>query len=130
MSSMSTIESRDERRKANLAHPNFATFSHTTLGRLLSPISLKCASNEHRVVLGTRRIIFSRPPIWAVGAPLSGSLGWGHFSTYPISESFDPQKTKYHLKQGDLQDYLFLLLGEAPGGLRANLAHPNFATCG
>ena len=40
------------RRWANLAHPSFATFSHYTnivvKGRLLSPLFLKCALNEHR----------------------------------------------------------------------------------
>ena len=44
------VESRDEIPKANLAHPNFFTF-YTAIGvkgRLFSPLSLKCASNEHR----------------------------------------------------------------------------------
>ena len=31
------------------------------------------------------------PLIWSVGVPLSGSLGWGHISTYPISENVDPK---------------------------------------
>ena len=39
------------RRWANLAHPSFATFSHyiniVVKGSLLSPLSLKCVSNEH-----------------------------------------------------------------------------------
>ena len=48
------VESRDESPRANLAHPNFFTFytAHGVKGRLFSPLSLKCASNEHRGRVG------------------------------------------------------------------------------
>ena len=76
--------------RANLAHPNFFTF-YTAIGvkgRLFSPFSLKCASTNTGAVSGTHWAIISRRPIWSVGVPLSGSLGWGHFSS-PISDNFD-----------------------------------------
>ena len=44
------VESREESFRTNLAHLNFFTF-YTAIGvkgRLLSTLSLKCASNEHR----------------------------------------------------------------------------------
>ena len=38
-------------------------------------------------------------------------------------------KTQYHQgRKDDLSSYRFLPLGEAPGSLGANLAHPNFLT--
>ena len=56
------------------------------------------------------------------------SLGWGNFSSSPISETFDPQANN-HRKQGkDIHDLPLIPWEEAPGSLRPTLAHSNFVT--
>ena len=74
-------------------------------GRLLSLLPSKCASNEHRGSVMDTLDYLSCPSIWAVGVPLSGSLGWGYFSIYPISETFD---SKMKLPPGAGRDPLGL----------------------
>ena len=92
----------------------------------------------------THGAIISHTPIWAVGVPLSGSLGWGHFSAYPtcISDSNNfGQQNYYHwgqeddlhnspfLPENDLHNSPFLPFGgKDPGSLKANLPHPIFLT--
>ena len=68
------MESRDESPMADLAHPNFFTFY------------------KAKGVKGRLFCIISSHTIWVVGGTTySGSLGWGHFSASPISETFDPK---------------------------------------
>ena len=81
----------------------------------------------------THGAIISHTPIWAVGVPLSGSLGWGHFSAYPtcISDSNNfGQQNYYHWGQeDDLLNSPFLPFGgKDPGSLKANLPHSIFLT--
>ena len=63
---------------------------------------------------------------WAVGVPLSGPLGWGHFSASPISDTFAPKKQTTGNRQR-ASELSVPTLGEAPGSLRLNLVQPNFA---
>ena len=76
------------------------------------------------------RTIFSRPPIWAVGVPLSGFLDGDTFQPIPSTKRLTPKTNKYREQVEDLQDYPFLPCVEAPGSFRINLANLNIATYG
>ena len=124
------VESRDESR-ANLAHPNFFTF-YTAIGvkgRLLSPLSLKCASNEHRgSVRDTQDYHYSSSNVGCKGTTQWLPGGGDTYQPHQSPKLLTP-KTNKHQKQGeDLQGYPFLPLGETPINLKANLVHPNFTT--
>ena len=71
-------------------------------------------SDIHRCSIRDTYDYFSHPPIWAVGVLLSGSQEWGHFSTYHIFETFDPQN-KLPSGTGERHSELFVLtLGRGP----------------
>ena len=102
---------------------NFFTFC-TDIGLKVAyflPFLWSVHLTNTRAVKGTHWTIISRLQIWVVGVPLSGSLGWGHFLTPPISDTFNPppQKKNYHRELVEnLQDYPFAPWGEAYGSLR------------
>ena len=98
-------------------------------GCLLSLLSLKCASNEHRgSIRSTQDFLFPPSDLGCRGN--TSRLPGGGDTFLPIpSPNISTPKTNYHRELvGDLQDYPFLLWGQAPGSLRANLAHPSFNT--
>lgn len=56
---------------------------------------------------------------------------WGGDTFQPILSSIVlTNKANHREQKEDLPDKPFLPLGEVPGGLRANLAHPDFLTYG
>ena len=109
--------------------PLFHTLYKGIKGRLLSPLYLKCASNEHRGNIRSTQDFLFPPSDLGCRGTTSRLPGVGD-TIQPIpSPKISTPKTNYHRELvGVLLDYPFLLWGQPPGSLRANLAHPSFNT--
>ena len=98
-------------------------------GSLLSPLSLKFASNEHRgSVRDPQDYHFPHSNV-GCRSTTQWHPGVGTLFSLLKSPKFVTPKTNNHQEQvEDLLDYPFLPRREAPASLMANLAHSNFAT--
>ena len=128
------VESRDERLSSNLADPICHSFKFYAdigvTGRVLSPLSLKCASYEHRGSV-SNTLDYQFPPfeLGCRGTTKQHNGAGTLFSLSHLRHFYTKTQTTAGNREmafRTIRSYLYLR--EALGSRRSNLAHPNFAT--